>query len=574
MLLTTVSLLMGVVNNVSIIGLAAYLATRIPAIRRTVLHARHTRRDKWMLGLVFGAFSMLGNYMSIPVFGALANHRIVGPVAGGLLGGRLVGVCAGVLGAVPRYYMGGYTMEAAVISNVVVGYVCGYLGERAGAGHVDWKQAMAAAILSEAILKGLILLLSKPFEAAWQLESLIAIPTTIANTFAVMLFVGIVRDVFNEQEKAQALSIQKSLRMIRQASDPLQDGLNPASAQAVAEVILRETGAAAVAVTDTERVLAFVGEGSDHHRSGDPIVTAATWQVLKEGETVVGSSHHFIGCPHPRCRLSAVIAAPLLAGKELAGTIKLYKTNEEHISLQEIELIQGISEFFSLLLARQKLDEQQRLLLQTEYNVLKAQVNPHFFFNTLGTIQALALTEPRLASSLIKDMAAFFRRILKRGGELVPLREEVETVKNYLRIEQARFGERLRVIWQVPEDWMECPVPTFCLQPLVENAVRHGLSMKKGGGEVRIIAGMDDDALLIRVEDDGLGIPPEKVREIRLDVSNVHSDAGAGIGLVNVRQRIKKLYGDAFGLELESELGRGTAVTLRLPGLLRQEGME
>ncbi|HWR38536.1 MAG TPA: LytS/YhcK type 5TM receptor domain-containing protein [Patescibacteria group bacterium] len=570
--MTITELIMGILNNVAIIGIAAYLATRIPAIRRTVLHSRYTQKDKLLLGMLFGAFSMLGNYMSIPVFGALANHRIAGAVAGGLLGGRMVGVCAGILGAIPRYYMGGYTAEAAVLSNVVVGYVSGWIGERWGAGNIDWKRAMGATILGEAILKTMILTMSKPFEVAWQLESLIAIPTTLANSFAVVLFVGIIRDVFNEQEKAQALSAQKSLRMIRQASDLLQNGLNSESASAVARVILRETGAAAVAVTDADRVLAFVGEGSDHHVAGEPIVTAVTRQVLRERQTVVVSDRRSIGCPYPHCPLSAVIDAPLIVGNELLGTVKLYKINAESVSLFETELIQGIADFFSLLLARQKLEAQQRLLLQTEYGRLKAQVNPHFFFNTLGTIQALVQTEPQVASALIKDMAGFFRRILKRGGEFIPLGEELETVRNYLRIEQARFGDRIRVVWQVPEEMLTHPVPTFSLQPLVENAVRHGLSLKKGGGEIRILVWREDAALLIRVEDDGVGMSAEKVREV-METDDCVRSAGAGIGLVNVRQRIRKVYGETFGLVLESQWERGTVVTLRLPWQRLREGV-
>jgi LytS/YehU family sensor histidine kinase len=566
-------LIINVIHNIALIGIGAYLITRIAVVRRTVIHSRYTLRDKLILGLIFGGFSALGSWIGIPILGALANHRIVGPVVGGLMGGRIVGVCAGLLGAIPRYFFGGFNMWSAIFANVLVGYISGMICERYGIRKFNLLLAMYTTLLAEAVLKGMTLTLSKPFAAAWQLEQVIAIPTTVANTLAVVFFVYIVRDIFREQEKVQAFSAQQSLRMIKKTSAFLFTGLNKDTASQIARIIFKETDAAAVSVTDNKKVLAFIGEGADHHYAGTPIVTAVTKRVMQNLQAVLVASKTEIGCPNNNCRLTAVVDAPLVVGGELVGTIKLYKANNELISSFEEELIQGIAEFFSLLLAQRKLDEKQRLLLQTEYNMLKAQVNPHFFFNTLGTIQALVQVEPQKANTLIKDVADFFRRTLKHGGEFVTLREELETVYNYIRIEKIRFGDRLAVELSIPDELQESLVPVFSIQPLVENCIRHGLSPKKGGGMIQISAWCYDGVLYIKIQDDGLGIPEEKVREIKNAKLSVSSAAGTGIGLINVQRRIQTLYGSKYGLNIESKQEIGTAVEIILPRNVQKEAI-
>jgi two-component system, LytTR family, sensor histidine kinase LytS len=261
--------------------------------------------------------------------------------------------------------------------------------------------------------------------------------------------------------------------------------------------------------------------------------------------------------------LFAVIDAPLFVGEDLVGTIKLYKTKNELIMPQEAELIQGIADFLSLQLAHQRLAHQQILLLQTEYNMLKAQVNPHFFFNSLTTVQALITTDAPGAINLINDLALFFRKTLKRGAEIVTLSEEMEAVNIYVRIEQARFHEKVRFCVSIPEDMTTFSVPVFSLQPLIENAIRHGVSMTKGGGEVRITTWHEKDKAFIMVQDEGLGISESRLREI-MEQKLVQSE-GAGIGINNIHRRMQKLYGKDYGLSINSRLGEGTAVILNFP---------
>ena len=568
-------LILDIARNVGLIGVGAYVSTRLPAIRRALAYSHYRLHDKIILALVFGAFSAMGNYIGIPVVGALANTRIVGPVAGGLLGGPLVGVGAGILGAIPRYLIGGYTVAASVLANILAGLISGYVYNKYGPGRLNLKIALATAFVCELNLKILILLLSKPFEKAWELEKIIGIPTMVANSLAVGLFFYIVRDVFQEQQKVQAQSAQQAIRLIQQTTELLHEGLNAKTALKIAAILRTETKAAAVAITDNEKILGFVGAGADHHAAGSAILTQATQQAIHSRNTLIFNNKAEIGCPDPLCPLTSVIEAPLIVDGQVQGILKLYKANDEVITSYEAEIIQGVADFLGLLLDRHSLGEQKMMRAQAEYNMLKAQVNPHFLFNTLGTIRALVRTSPEQARARIKDLSDFLRRSLEHGKDMTRLAEELEIVRSYIRLEQSRFGERIRVREEIPDSVLECYLPVFSLQPIVENAIKHGLSSKRDGGTLVIRIYESGDFLHMEVEDDGAGIPFTRLREIRqFDGTSAREAAGAGIGLNNVHKRIQVRFGPQYGIQIDSREGEGTTVKVALPLLRKGEGVE
>ncbi|CAA7601444.1 Two component system, signal transduction histidine kinase [Acididesulfobacillus acetoxydans] len=216
-----------------------------------------------------------------------------------------------------------------------------------------------------------------------------------------------------------------------------------------------------------------------------------------------------------------------------------------------------------------KWEEQQLLLLQTEYRMLRAQVNPHFFFNTLSTIQALIPSDPDKAVTLIKNLASFFRKTLNPDQEIVTLKEELETVRNYIQIEKVRFGDRINLVEALPAELLACKMPVFSLQILVENAIHHGLSLKKGNGRIRVSGWIEGDSWYLNVEDDGVGMSETRLEEVRQGEA-VRSARGTGIGLFNVRRRVQTLYGDEYGLKIQSEWHKGTSVTVRFPLIPRK----
>jgi len=557
--------LIAILRNIGLIILAAYITVQLPAFRRALHNFPNRSRDKVFLVFVLGAFSVFGNLIGIPVEGAIANTRIVGPIVGGLLGGPFVGVGVGIIGAIPRYFMGGFTMWPAVLSNIFIGYVSGLVGKRYDIRRMNFKLTILVAFVCEIILKLFILTMAKPFEAAWELEKTIAIPTIVANCLASGLFIYIIRDVLKEQEKIQAQSAQYAMKVIHKTSGLLRTGLNKKTAQTVAEIIYQEIHAAAIAITDAKRVLAFVGNGCDHHIVDAPIVTLATKQMMQKGEPVIVNGRDGIGCPNPNCPLTAVIEAPLILNGELLGSFKLYKMNNEIISPYEVELICGVADFLTMQLAQFKMDEQQRLLSQAEFAALKAQVNPHFLFNSLSTIRILTRTDPEIARSLIKDLADFLRKTLRRQREMVSLAEEMETVRHYVHLEKARFGDRIQIEEEIEMQCGKFFIPVFTIQPLVENALKHGLSHKTDGGKVKITVRSEKQMLVVTVEDNGIGIAAERLSNLLDEHISIESEQGSGIGLRNIKGRLQKIYGNGASLQIESQENKGTMVRIYPP---------
>jgi two-component system, LytTR family, sensor kinase len=209
----------------------------------------------------------------------------------------------------------------------------------------------------------------------------------------------------------------------------------------------------------------------------------------------------------------------------------------------------------------QKLEEQKRLLLEARLDALQRQINPHFLFNTLNSIASLVRVRPDEARELIVKLANILRALLKDHDSYVPFREELSFTDDYLGIEVVRFGaEKLQVVKEIEPLTLELPVPSMLLQPLVENSIKHGLEPRISGGTITLRSRLHDGLFIIEVEDDGVGIAPERSRN-----SGVLSHEGNGIGMRNVRERLEVLYGDAAGFEVTSRPGRGTLVTMAMP---------
>ncbi len=207
-----------------------------------------------------------------------------------------------------------------------------------------------------------------------------------------------------------------------------------------------------------------------------------------------------------------------------------------------------------------KLEQQERLLLQARMEALQSQINPHFLFNTLNSIASLVRGDPDSARVMIVKLGNILRRLLRKGDSFVPLREEFDFLDDYLDIEVARFGrDKLKVVKELEPASLDHLVPSMILQPLVENAVKHGFSSKVEGGSIYLRSRCADHRLVLEVEDDGVGM------------QGASASSGMGIGMVNVTERLQVVYGDAAEINVESQPNRGTMVRLVLPVLDAEE---
>jgi len=207
--------------------------------------------------------------------------------------------------------------------------------------------------------------------------------------------------------------------------------------------------------------------------------------------------------------------------------------------------------------------EQEKLLMKARIDALTNQINPHFLFNTLASISSLVRTKPEAARTLILKLSSMLRRRLRHDEPFVSLRDELDSVDEYLDIETVRFGPQLRIEKAISPDTLDGAVPSMILQPLVENSIKHGLAPKVGGGRIILRSRREDGRTIIEVEDNGLGMSGERLDQ----VFNGVDDGGSGIGLRNVSERLRVIYGDHAGLELTSEPGRGTVARIEIPDL-------
>jgi two-component system, LytTR family, sensor kinase len=208
-----------------------------------------------------------------------------------------------------------------------------------------------------------------------------------------------------------------------------------------------------------------------------------------------------------------------------------------------------------------RLQEQEKLLLAAKIEALKSQINPHFLFNTLTSVSSLIRSQPETARAVIQKLSGLLRKLLRSHEQFVTLREELDSIDEYLDIEVVRFGPRLGVHKDIAPDTLDVIVPSMILQPLVENAIKHGLTRKVGTGRITLRSRRHDDHLVLDVEDDGIGISDERLQ----------TAMSSGIGLSNVHERLRVIYGATGRIELRGAPGRGACAHLEIPILVAEE---
>ncbi|HWR38050.1 MAG TPA: LytS/YhcK type 5TM receptor domain-containing protein [Patescibacteria group bacterium] len=559
------NLSMILVQRIAIIAVVAYVFSHTQAFR--IMFKEHTTiREKILLIIFFTVISISGTYFGIPVEDAIANFRDTGAIVAGLLGGPWVGGVVGLLSGLQRIYIGGFTAVQCGVATILGGILAGYIHARVRPRTPEWITGVVTGVSVVLASMGLILLFAKPFGTALSLVIQVVLPMTLANGLGIAVFMIIVHNARQYQMKIGALQTHKALKIANAALADFRQGLNPVSAERVATTILKMTSAAAVAITSVEEVLAHVGLADDHHHGGIPLQTELTKNCLQSRQITVAQHASEIGCPASDCPLKSAVVVPLFCRDELMGSLKLYYAQEEAMTELDLEFCQGLGQIFSTQLELGALQQKAELAVAAELKALRAQINPHFLFNALNTIVSLCRTDPEHARELIIELSDFFRRSLKTARDYVSIQEELDHVDSYLTLEKARFGQRLIIAKDIVPDVLNVLIPAFTLQPLVENAVKHGLLSKPNGGKISIHARRDGDEVEIIIEDDGQGISPAILSQI----TDHGFGTGAGIGLTNVNERLKTIYGTRHALIIHSVEGAGTSVRLHIP-LQRQQ---
>lgn len=419
---------------------------------------------------------------------------------------------------------------------------------------------------------------------AWGLAVGSVMPCIVAGVVAANVIV-IAGSVNLTPDDTRSQATERTLRVATNTLEHLRGGLTPENAQAICVLLLPETNAAGVAITDAKRVLAYEGSfnvafppGTENSRPTREVLKSKRTETFYAMDQEMQEPRRFAaGISAPGNSFGVIV--PLVVQDEAVGTIKLYYSRDRDMDRTQLAIARGLGMLLSTQLSSYELDAQAELTARAEVKALQAQINPHFLFNTLNTIASLCRTDPMRARSLLRDFSMFYRHTLESSESgLIPLSQELEQTRRYLTIEKARFGEdRIVESEHVSEGIGKLRVPSFVIQPIVENAVRHAMR-DAGPLSIDVHAVVDGDDVLIAVADDGLGMTEEAAQRL---LESGGADAaptpvgsgrrrGAGMALKNVMERIERFYDPGSGVEVVSRPGEGTCVTLRLCGAAKE----
>jgi two-component system, LytTR family, sensor kinase len=337
------------------------------------------------------------------------------------------------------------------------------------------------------------------------------------------------------------------------AAPALRTGLDRASAERSISHLRQLIGTAGVAIADTFGILAAEGVDEAHcalvEKPMQLAVSTARPQVLSPRDLLCGSAG--------TCPLQAGVVVPIRTGDDVVGAIVALDPSAPASLLR---LSGEVAEFVSTQLQLAELDGSRRRAVQFELRFLRAQISPHFIYNALTAIESFVRSDPDRARELLVEFADFIRYSFRSHGQFVTMAEELRLVDTYLDLERARFGDRLEVTLRVAPEVLSVMLPPFVLQPLVENAVHHGLEPSGRPGHLEItITDADNDAE-VSVEDDGVGAEPGRISRALAGTGDEE-----GVGLHNVDERLRTVFGDESRLTIETAPGAGTRVTVRIP---------
>ena len=512
-------------------------------------------RDKWLTFLFFGSLALTEILLS---HGRTSQStRVVSATAAGLMGGPAVGFGVGGLTGMAAALIRGPQAApdgiAAVIGGLLSGWVYLY--------GPPFRQKVLAGFLAGAMSHSvwLAMTLSKDFLLASSWQTLLVqycIPV-LTNGAAVALFLIIIGDVRAHHQRIEREELSRAIRIAGRVLPTLGASISREAAEQIAETVRRLIGAPAVAVVSGDSVAVFTGIGADHH---DGQMGVAARECLAERSPRQLDRAEARLCERRDCPLTAVMAAPLNYRDEIVGCVEVYESGGRRLSADVAQLGAEIAQFmFDYHMQSAELSRQTEAVARAELKALQAQVHPHFLFNALNTVAGLCEMDPERAAGLTVKLGDFFRGSLRNDhSPMCSLSEELRILRSYLEIEKARFGERLTVVEEIEPGTEKLRLPCFALQPLVENALLHGLSNKTEPGTLRIVARRRNGRLVCWVIDDGRG------SNVALDDLLKGSD-GESHAIPMLWSRLRGLYEDGFGLRMRSRPGKGTAVCLWVP---------
>ena len=539
------NILVQFMDRATLLLICLFIITRMQSFREIFLKENYERKDYTIICIVFSIFAILATYTGVNVEGSLVNVRTITIVSGGIIFGPIVGIVTGVVSGLHRYLIdiNGITSMPCLISSITAGIVSGYINKKIKRNY-RWVAGIAAGMLSEMITMILILILSKPHSLGFDIVSKIAIPM-ILGQISVGFIVLLVQSVADDKEKIAAKQAKLALDIANKTL-PYFRNINSDSLNKICNIIKEDIQADAVAITDKKDILAYVGVGEEYYNIGHEIITEVTKEAIKSGRIIIRNDN----LEDKSSMIKSAIIIPLKEKNEVIGALKIYYRKEHKITYSLETLAVGLSQIISTLMEVSKIEQIKEMANKSEIKALQTQINPHFLFNALNAITSSIRINPDKARELIINLASYLRYNLELNGEFIDIKKELKQVIDYVEIEKARFGNKLNINYDIED--VDVKIPSLSIQPLVENAIVHGILKDKGAGTVNISVKKYEEKVKISIVDSGVGIREDVVERIYNGTMPENK-----IGLYNVHLRLKLIYGEGLIIE---RLEKGTKI--------------
>jgi two-component system LytT family sensor kinase len=533
------------VDRATLLLICIFIVTRVQNFREIFLKDNYEKKDYITLSIIFSALAILATYTGLNVEGSLVNVRIITIVSGGILFGPFVGIVTGVVSGIHRYIIDihGITSIPCLISSITAGLISGYINKKVKKNY-RWIVGIAAGMFCEILTMILILILSRPHSLGFDIVSKIGLPM-ILGEISVGFIVLLVQGVEDEKEEIAAKQAKLALDIANKTL-PYFRHINSDSLNKICTIIKEDIQADAVAITDKKYILAYIGAGAECYNIGHEIITEATKEAISSGKIIIRND----GLEDRSSILKSALIIPLEDKNEVIGALKIYYTKAHRITYRLQTLGVGLSQIISTLMEVSKIEQIKEMANKAEIKALQTQINPHFLFNALNAITSFIRINPDKARELIINLSNYLRFNIELNDEFIDIKKELKQVKDYIEIEKARFGNKLNIVYDI--DNVNIKIPSLSIQPLVENAIVHGILKDKGAGTVNISVKEEEENIRISIVDSGVGIDEEVIERVYTD--NVPENK---IGLYNVHLRLKLIYGQGLIIE---RLEKGTKI--------------
>lgn len=553
-------MLLAVFDRAALMLICLFFLTRTRLFRQLLQKEDHTPLELGIVTAIFSLFALFSTYSGINVEGSLVNVRVIAIMAGGILFGPWVGIVTGIVAGVHRYLIdiGGITSVPCLITSIIAGISAGYINLKVKK-EQRWRAGIVGGMLCESLTMLLIVLWAKPTELGLDIVSQIALPM-ILGTVCIGLIVLLVQSVEDEKEVIAARQAKLALDIAHKTL-PYFRNINSESLATICDIIRQDIRADAVAITDTHQVLAYVGVGREAYPIGREGLSRVTRESIRHGKIIIKNNLENPAAP----QIHSQLVVPLWEKGEVTGALKIYYCHAHQITNTLKVMAVGLSQIISTQMEVSRIEHLRQMADKAEMRALQSKINPHFLFNALNAISSSIRLNPDTARQLIINLSRYLRYNLELNDELIDIRKELHQIQDYIAIEQARFGAKLTVIYDIDDD-VSVRIPSLLIQPLVENAIVHGIQPCKGKGVVVIAVKDQGDRVKISVKDTGHGINQETIDRV------AHNEMpGHNIGLLNVHHRVSLLYGE--GLHIR-RLEPGTEIAFYISkngGKLHQE---